>query len=84
MHPLGYHYVYRVSGLFPLEAATVVCVSRFFQRFVFVLAAAIFAALGLGFALGELGLFGVHAGGDQDGAEHQGEQPPPPVGSGHF
>jgi len=71
MHPLGYHCVYRVSGLFPLEAATVVCVSRFFQRFVFVLAAAIFAALGLGFALGELGLFGVHAGGDQDGAYRQ-------------
>lgn len=29
---------------------------------------AIFAALGLGFALGEFGLFGVHAGGEQDGA----------------
>jgi carboxyl-terminal processing protease len=37
----------------------------------FVLAAAVFAALGLGFALGEFGLFGVHAGGDQDGAYHQ-------------
>lgn len=70
-HPLGYHCVYRVSGLLPLEAAPVVCVSRFFQRFVFVLAAAIFAALGLGFAMGELGLFGVHAGGDQDGAYRQ-------------
>jgi carboxyl-terminal processing protease len=32
---------------------------------------AIFAALGLGFALGEFGLFGVHAGGVQDGAYRQ-------------
>ncbi len=48
-----------------------VCVSRFFQRFVFVLAAAIFAALGLGFALGQVGFFGVHAGGEQDGAYRQ-------------
>jgi len=46
-------------------------VSRFFQRIVFVLAATIFAALGLGFALGEFGLFGVHAGGEQDGAYRQ-------------
>jgi carboxyl-terminal processing protease len=37
----------------------------------FVLAAAIFAALGLGFALGEFGMFGVHAGGEQDGAYRQ-------------
>jgi carboxyl-terminal processing protease len=50
---------------------SVVCVSRFFQRIVFVLAATIFAALGLGFALGEFGLFGVHAGGEQDGAYRQ-------------
>jgi len=48
-----------------------VCVSRFFQRFVFVLSVAIFAALGLGFALGEFGLFGVHASGQQDGAYRQ-------------
>ena len=47
------------------------CVSRFFQRFVFVLALAIFSALGLGFAMGEFGLFGVHAGSDQDGAYRQ-------------
>ena len=47
------------------------CVSRFFQRFVFVLSVAIFAALGLGFALGEFGLFGVHASGQQDGAYRQ-------------
>jgi carboxyl-terminal processing protease len=46
-------------------------VSRFFQRLVFVLAAAVFAALGLGFGLGEFGFFGVHAGGDQDGAYRQ-------------
>lgn len=30
-----------------------------------------FAALGLGFGLGEFGFFGVHAGGDQDGAYRQ-------------
>ena len=48
-----------------------VCVSRFFQRLTFVLAAAIFAALGLGFALGEFGMFGVHAGAEQDGAYRQ-------------
>jgi carboxyl-terminal processing protease len=54
-----------------MEPLSVVCVSRFFQRIVFVLAAAIFAALGLGFALGEFGLFGVHAGGEQDGAYRQ-------------
>jgi carboxyl-terminal processing protease len=49
----------------------VVSVSRIFQRFVFVVSVAIFAALGLGFAMGEFGLFGVHAGGDQDGAYRQ-------------
>jgi carboxyl-terminal processing protease len=38
---------------------------------VFVLSVAIFAALGLGYGLSELGLFGVHAGGDQDGAYNQ-------------
>jgi carboxyl-terminal processing protease len=46
-------------------------VSRVFQRLVFVLSAAIFAALGLGFVLGEFGWFGVHAGGDQEGAYRQ-------------
>ncbi|MGA3162480.1 MAG: S41 family peptidase [Terracidiphilus sp.] len=45
--------------------------SRFFQRFVFVLSVAIFAALGLGFLFGEFGWFGVHAGGQQDGAYQQ-------------
>jgi carboxyl-terminal processing protease len=52
-------------------AALVVSVSRFFQRLFFVLAAAVFAALGLGFGLGEFGLLGVHAGGEQDGAYRQ-------------
>jgi carboxyl-terminal processing protease len=46
-------------------------VSRFFQRIVFVLSTAIFAALGLGFLMGEFGLFGVHAGGQQNGAYRQ-------------
>ena len=55
----------------PWGPALVVCVSRFFQRLVFVLSVAIFAALGLGFVLGEFGLFGVHAGGEQDGAYRQ-------------
>jgi carboxyl-terminal processing protease len=49
----------------------VVSVSRFFQRLVFVLSVVIFSALGLGFGLGEFGLFGVHAGGQQDGAYRQ-------------
>ena len=48
-----------------------VSVPRFFQRFVFVLSVAIFAALGLGFLFGEFGWFGVHAGGQQDGAYRQ-------------
>lgn len=68
---MRYDCVYRVSGLFPSRAAPVVYVSRFFQRFVFVLSVAIFAALGFGFALGEFGLFGVHANGQSDGAYRQ-------------
>ena len=44
--------------------------SRFFQRSVFVLAIAVFAALGLGFGLGQFGFFGVHAG-EEDGAYRQ-------------
>ena len=48
-----------------------VCVPRLFQRFVFVLSVTIFAALGLGFLFGQLGWFGVHAGGQQDGAYRQ-------------
>ena len=54
-----------------MQAATVVGVSKSFQRIVFVLSVAIFAALGLGFVLGEFGWFGVHAGGEQDGAYKQ-------------
>jgi carboxyl-terminal processing protease len=46
-------------------------VPRLFQRFVFVLSVTIFAALGLGFLFGQLGWFGVHAGGQQDGAYRQ-------------
>jgi len=61
----------RVSACFPTKAAPAVCVSRFFKRFVFVLSVAIFAALSAGFGLGELGLLGVHAGGEQDGAYRQ-------------
>jgi carboxyl-terminal processing protease len=63
----------RLKGARPVtpKAAAVVRVSRFFQRFVFVLSVVICAALGLGFALGEFGLFGVHAGSQQDGAYRQ-------------
>jgi carboxyl-terminal processing protease len=53
------------------RAAPVVCVSRFFKRSVFVLSVAVLATLGLGLALGEFGLFGVHAGSEQDGAYRQ-------------
>lgn len=45
--------------------------SRFFQRMMFLLGAAVFTALSLGFALGQFGWFGVHAGGQQDGAYSQ-------------
>jgi carboxyl-terminal processing protease len=58
-------------GLPSRRSAPVVCVSRFFQRFVFVLSVAIFVTLGLGFALGQFGWFGVHAGDAQDGAYQQ-------------
>ena len=60
-----------MCGQFPLWPSPVVSVSRFFQRFVFVLSVAIFATLGLGFLLGEFGIFGVHAGDQQDGAYQQ-------------
>jgi carboxyl-terminal processing protease len=43
-------------------------VSRLLQRSVFVLSVAVFAALVGGYALGEFGILGVHAGSDQDGA----------------
>ena len=45
--------------------------SRLFQRFVFILSATIFVALGLGLLAGSKGWFGVHAGTDQDGAYRQ-------------
>lgn len=45
--------------------------SRSFQRLAFILAAGIFAVLGLGFGLGQFGFFGVHAGGEEDGAYRQ-------------
>ena len=60
-----------MSAQFPLRPSPVVFVSRFFQRLVFVLSVAVFAALILGFSLGEFGWFGVHAGGEQDGAYRQ-------------
>jgi len=49
----------------------VVCVSRFFQRFVFAISVVIFAGLGLGYLQGEFGWFGVHAGDEQDAAYRQ-------------
>lgn len=68
---MGYHCVYwNVRPVSPL-AVPVVFVSQFFKRLVFVLSVGIFAALGLGFALGQFGLFGVHAGAEQDGAYRQ-------------
>ncbi|HVZ84921.1 MAG TPA: S41 family peptidase [Terracidiphilus sp.] len=45
--------------------------SRFFQRLAFVLALAVFAALGLGFVFGQFGFFGVHASTEDDGAYRQ-------------
>jgi carboxyl-terminal processing protease len=46
-------------------------VTRFFQRFVFGLSIAICLALVTGYVLGEFGLLGVRAGGQQDGAYRQ-------------
>lgn len=48
-----------------------VCVSKMFQRFVYILAIGVFATLGMGFVFGQVGWFGVHAGGEQDGAYKQ-------------
>ena len=48
-----------------------VCVSRLFQRLVFVVSVVIFASLGLGYLLGDLGYIGVHAGNEQDAAYPQ-------------
>lgn len=72
LRPLEYHCVYiRCAAGSPFQAATVVFVSQFVKRLVFVLSLSIFAALGLGFALGQFGIIGVHAGGEQDGAYKQ-------------
>jgi carboxyl-terminal processing protease len=59
-----------VSGLIPCWADEVTPVSRFFQRFVFLLSIALCLALVSGVVLGEFGLLGVRAGG-QDGAYKQ-------------
>ncbi len=59
-----------MSGLIPLLGCQVVCVSRFFQRFVFLLSIALCLALVSGVVLGEYGLLGVRADG-QDGAYKQ-------------
>jgi carboxyl-terminal processing protease len=51
-----YHCVYKVCAAgFPFAAVPVVCVSRLFQRLVFAGSVVIFAALGLGYVLGEFG-----------------------------
>ncbi len=60
-----------MSGCFPFRAALAVCVSRFFQRFVFVISVAIFAGLGISYVLGEFGYIGVHAGDEQGAAYKQ-------------
>ena len=60
-----------MSGLFPLGPLPVVCVSQIFKRIVFAAAIAIFAALGIGYVLGEFGWLGVHAGDEQDAAYKQ-------------
>ncbi len=60
-----------MSGPIPKKPSSVVSVSRFLQRSVFVFSIAILVTLGLGFGLGEFGLLGVHAGGVQDGAYRQ-------------
>ena len=61
-------YEWPVSPFGPLP---VVCVSQIVKRIVFAAAIAIFAALGLGYVLGEFGWLGVHAGDEQDAAYKQ-------------
>ena len=60
-----------MCGWLPLAAVPVVCVSRLFQRLVFATSVVIFAALGLGYILGEFGWFGVRAGDEQSAAYNQ-------------
>ncbi|MGH9447433.1 MAG: hypothetical protein ACRD3O_17120, partial [Terriglobia bacterium] len=45
--------------------------SHFAKRLIFILSLAIFAALGVGLVLGQFGILGVHASGEQDGAYKQ-------------
>jgi carboxyl-terminal processing protease len=52
-------------------AASVVSVSQVFKRIVFAVSVVVFVTLGLGFALGEFGWIGVHAGDEQTGAYQQ-------------
>jgi carboxyl-terminal processing protease len=49
----------------------VVSVSKFVKRVVFVLSLVVFSAVGLGLVLGQFGILGVHASGEQDGAYKQ-------------
>src|SRR5690348_5236203 len=58
-------------GLYSLRPFLVVNVSRIFQRSVFALSIAVAGTLLAGLVLGEFGVFGVHAGSDQDGAYKQ-------------
>jgi len=60
-----------VRGLLPLEAALAVCVSRFFRRFVLVIAVVIFAGVFVSYFLGELGYIGVRADDEQGAAYKQ-------------
>ena len=48
-----------------------VSVSHFAKRIVFVLSLVVFSALGIGLVLGQFGVLGVHASGEQDGAYKQ-------------
>ncbi len=70
-HPWGIITSIECERSFPHKTDLVVSVSRSFQRLVFVLSAGVFAVLGLGFGLGQFGFFGVHAGGEEDGAYRQ-------------
>ena len=63
--------IWLVRPVSPSSAAPVVFVSQFFKRLIFVISLTIFAALGLGFLLGQFGVIGVHASGEQDGAYKQ-------------
>jgi len=60
-----------MRGRLPLVAVQVVFVSRLFQRLVFATSVVIFAALGIGYVLGEFGWLGVQAGDEQSAAYSQ-------------